>query len=42
MQVTSQLVVLMQFDGEGRERFVSYQSRQMKTAEKNYPVHDKE
>ncbi|GMF37524.1 unnamed protein product [Phytophthora fragariaefolia] len=32
---------LMQFDAEGRERVVSYQSRQMKPAEKNYPVHDK-
>ena len=32
----------MQFDDEGRERVVSYQSRQMKPAEKNYPVHDKE
>ncbi|KAE9278194.1 hypothetical protein PF008_g28672 [Phytophthora fragariae] len=33
---------LMQFDAEGHERVVSYQSRQMKPAEKNYPVHDKE
>ncbi|KAE8970788.1 hypothetical protein PR001_g27098 [Phytophthora rubi] len=33
---------LMQFDAEGRERVVGYQSRQMKPAEKNYPVHDKE
>ncbi|KAE8905878.1 hypothetical protein PF003_g10293 [Phytophthora fragariae] len=33
---------LMQFDAEGRERVVIYQSRQMKPAEKNYPVHDKE
>ncbi|KAE9281308.1 hypothetical protein PR003_g27714 [Phytophthora rubi] len=33
---------LMQFDAEGRERVVSYQSRQMKPAGKNYPVHDKE
>ncbi|KAE9064523.1 hypothetical protein PF007_g29168 [Phytophthora fragariae] len=33
---------LMQFDAEGRERVVSYQSRQMKPAEKNYPVSDKE
>ncbi|KAE9001679.1 hypothetical protein PF011_g13646 [Phytophthora fragariae] len=30
----------MQFDAEGHERVVSYQSRQMKPAEKNYPVHD--
>jgi hypothetical protein len=29
-------------DDEGRERVVRYQSRQMKSAEKNYPVHDKE
>uniref|UniRef100_H3H2I6 Integrase catalytic domain-containing protein n=1 Tax=Phytophthora ramorum TaxID=164328 RepID=H3H2I6_PHYRM len=33
---------LMQFDNEGCERVVSYQSRQMKPAERNYPVHDKE
>ncbi|KAE9273797.1 hypothetical protein PR003_g29794, partial [Phytophthora rubi] len=33
---------LMQFDDEGRERVVSYQSRQMKPVERNYPVHDKE
>ncbi|KAE9206088.1 hypothetical protein PF005_g13144 [Phytophthora fragariae] len=33
---------LMQFDDEGRERVVSYQSRQMKPAERKYPVHDKE
>ncbi|GMF31094.1 unnamed protein product [Phytophthora fragariaefolia] len=33
---------LMQFDVEVRERIVSYQSRQMKPAERNYPVHDKE
>ncbi|KAG6622099.1 reverse transcriptase [Phytophthora cinnamomi] len=33
---------LMQFDNEGHERVVSYQSRQMKPAERNYPVHDKE
>ncbi|GMG17076.1 unnamed protein product [Phytophthora fragariaefolia] len=32
---------LMQFDDEGRERVVSYQSRQMNPAERNYPVHDK-
>ncbi|KAE9121073.1 hypothetical protein PF010_g7240 [Phytophthora fragariae] len=31
----------MQFDDEGRERLVSYQSLQMKQAERNYPVHDK-
>ncbi|GMF45466.1 unnamed protein product [Phytophthora fragariaefolia] len=32
---------LMQFDDEGYGRVVSYQSRQMKPAERNYPVHDK-
>ncbi|KAG2830052.1 hypothetical protein PC116_g25396 [Phytophthora cactorum] len=33
---------LMQFDDEGRERVVRYQSRQLKPAERNYAVHDKE
>uniref|UniRef100_K3X128 Reverse transcriptase domain-containing protein n=1 Tax=Globisporangium ultimum (strain ATCC 200006 / CBS 805.95 / DAOM BR144) TaxID=431595 RepID=K3X128_GLOUD len=33
---------LMQHDDEGRERVVSYQSRQLRPAERNYPVHDKE
>ncbi|KAG3177060.1 hypothetical protein PC128_g17026 [Phytophthora cactorum] len=33
---------LMQLDNEGVERVVSYQSRQLKPAEQNYPVHDKE
>ena len=33
---------LMQHDDEGHERVVSYQSRQLKPAERNYPVHDKE
>ena len=33
---------LMQFDDEGVEIFVGYQSRKMKPAEKNYPVNDKE
>ena len=32
----------MQFDDEGRERVVSYQSRQMNPMRMNYPVHDKE
>ncbi|GMF33555.1 unnamed protein product [Phytophthora fragariaefolia] len=33
---------LLQVDAEGRERVVSFQSRQLKAAEKNYPGHDKE
>ncbi|KAG3232385.1 hypothetical protein PI124_g22530 [Phytophthora idaei] len=33
---------LMQFNDEGRERVVSYQLRQLKPTERNYPVHDKE
>jgi transposase InsO family protein len=33
---------LMQFDDDGNERVVSYASRQLRAAEKNYPVHDKE
>ncbi|KAF1314301.1 Pol protein, partial [Globisporangium splendens] len=33
---------LMQHDDEGHERAVSYQSRQLRPAERNYPVHDKE
>ncbi|KAE9214239.1 hypothetical protein PF004_g15106 [Phytophthora fragariae] len=33
---------LLQVDAECRERVVSFQSRQLKAAEKNYPVHDKE
>ncbi|KAG3017433.1 hypothetical protein PC121_g8591 [Phytophthora cactorum] len=34
--------VLMQHDHEGRDRVVYYQSRQLKPAERNYPVHDRE
>ncbi|KAG2981229.1 hypothetical protein PC120_g24829 [Phytophthora cactorum] len=33
---------LMQHDHEGHDRVVYYQSRQLKPAERNYPVHDKE
>ncbi|POM71721.1 LOW QUALITY PROTEIN: Pol protein [Phytophthora palmivora] len=33
---------LLQKDDEGRERFISFQFRQLKAAERNYPVHDKE
>ena len=33
---------LLQLDVAGNERVISFQSRQLKTAEKNYPVHDKE
>jgi len=33
---------LMQVDDSGRNRVISYQSRLLKAAEKNYPVHDKE
>ncbi|KAE9083768.1 hypothetical protein PF007_g21775 [Phytophthora fragariae] len=33
---------LMQHDHEGRDRVVYYQSRQLKPAERNYPVQDKE
>ncbi|KAG2977106.1 hypothetical protein PC119_g21998 [Phytophthora cactorum] len=33
---------LLQADAEGRERVIALESRQLKAAEKNYPVHDKE
>ena len=33
---------LLQIDEEGHERVISYQSRQLRPAERNYPVHDKE
>ncbi|KAG2937684.1 hypothetical protein PC115_g4084 [Phytophthora cactorum] len=33
---------LLQADAEGRERGIAFESRQLKAAEKNYPVHDKE
>uniref|UniRef100_A0AAV1UTF7 Reverse transcriptase domain-containing protein n=1 Tax=Peronospora matthiolae TaxID=2874970 RepID=A0AAV1UTF7_9STRA len=33
---------LMQYDSDGIELVVCYQSRQLQVAERNYPVHDKE
>jgi hypothetical protein len=33
---------LLQADAEGRDRVIAFESRQLKAAEKNYPVHDKE
>ena len=33
---------LLQTDAEGRERVIAFESRQLKAAEKNYPVYDKE
>uniref|UniRef100_A0AAV1UXB0 Reverse transcriptase/retrotransposon-derived protein RNase H-like domain-containing protein n=1 Tax=Peronospora matthiolae TaxID=2874970 RepID=A0AAV1UXB0_9STRA len=33
---------LLQIDVDGRERVIAFESRQLKAAEKNYPVHDKE
>ena len=33
---------LLQTDIEGRERVIAFESRQLKAAEKSYPVHDKE
>ena len=32
----------MQYDADGAEHVVCYQSRQLQAAERNYPVHDKE
>ncbi|POM73790.1 LOW QUALITY PROTEIN: Pol protein [Phytophthora palmivora] len=32
---------LLQKDDQGRKRLISFQSRQLKAAERNYPVHDK-
>ncbi|KAE8982751.1 hypothetical protein PR002_g23444 [Phytophthora rubi] len=36
------ICAMLQMDAEGRERVVSFQSRQLKAAENHYPVHDKE
>ena len=33
---------LLQTDVDGRELVIAFESRQLKAAEKNYPVHDKE
>ena len=33
---------LLQLDVAGNERVIPFQSRQLKAAEKNYPVHDNE
>ena len=33
---------LMQYDADGAECVVCYQSRQLQAAERNYPVHHKE
>ena len=33
---------LLQTDAAGRERVIAFESRQLKSTEKNYPVHDKE
>ena len=33
---------LLQADAGGREHVIAFESRQLKAAEKNYPVHDKE
>ena len=33
---------LLQSDVEGRSRVIAFESRQLKAAQKNYPVHDKQ
>ncbi|POM71966.1 Reverse transcriptase-RNase H-integrase [Phytophthora palmivora] len=38
----SDIPLTAQKDEEGRERVISFQSRQLKAAERNYPVHDKD
>ncbi|POM59312.1 LOW QUALITY PROTEIN: Pol protein [Phytophthora palmivora] len=39
---TDYAIGFVQKDDEGRERVISFQSRPLKAAERNYPVHDKE
>ena len=34
--------MLVQYDADGAERVVCYQSRELQAGERNYPVHDKE
>ena len=34
--------MLLQISVDGRERVIAFESRQLKAAEKKYPVHDKE
>ena len=33
---------LLQIDIDGKDRVIAFESRQLKAAEKDYPVHDKE
>ncbi|CAH0513674.1 unnamed protein product [Peronospora belbahrii] len=40
--IKESLLALLQVDSEGRKRVISFESRQLKAAEKNYPVYNKE